>query len=486
MTTTLADEFETHRPRLCPARLPAAGLRGGGGGRGPGRVSALQRRLRRIEHPAAWLAKVVTNLCLNRLTSARARPTYVGTWLPEPVVTAEGALGTLESAEQRDSVSMAMLVLLERLTPAEPAVYVLREAFGYGHREIAGVLDLSEANCRQLYRRAVRRVGEPHARFEAASERQEELVTSFITAARDGDLAGLEKLLAADATWWSDGGGKVTAARWPIEGGSKLARFLAGGGPKFAAGLEFTVTEVNGATGLASWAGDTLVGLAAFEVRDGLVAVRARGQPGEAGVRAASAHPAQGCRAGSRGRGVAGSPGRRRGGGRRSRGRGSSGAGHRAGLARGAVVGCGRGSQGGVAERPAGRGSSARTPGAVAERRRGHGSSARTPGAPWAQGAERQAVADRQAGRGARRGTTVATGTRRGTPDAVADRRAGRRARSRIAGRDAGRGRGSPGGTPGAVEEHRAGMSHPAGAVRSQLQRGAPSGSVGVPKGLTA
>jgi RNA polymerase sigma-70 factor (ECF subfamily) len=273
MTTALADEFEIHRPRLFSLayRLLGSATEAEDAVQDAFlRFSGADRR--GIEHPAAWLAKVVTNLCLNRLTSARVRrETYVGTWLPEPVVTADGTLGPLESAEQRDAVSMAMLVLLERLTPAERAVYVLREAFGYGHREIAGVLDLSEANCRQLYRRAVRRVGEPRARFEVASERQEELVTSFITAARDGDLAGLEKLLAADATWWSDGGGKVTAARWPVEGGLQVARFLAGGGPKFAVGLEFTVTQVNGATGLASWAGDTLVGLAAFEVRDGLI-----------------------------------------------------------------------------------------------------------------------------------------------------------------------------------------------------------------------
>ncbi|MEU0195194.1 RNA polymerase sigma-70 factor [Streptomyces afghaniensis] len=274
MTTTLADEFETHRPRLFSLAYRMLGS-------AEEAEDAVQDAYLRfsgadrtgIEHPAAWLAKVVTNLCLNRLTSARARrERYVGTWLPEPVVTADGTLGPLESAEQRDAVSMAMLVLLERLTPTERAVYVLREAFGYGHREIAGVLDLSEGNCRQLYRRAVQRVGEPQARFEPASEQQEELVTSFITAAREGDLAGLEKLLAADATWWSDGGGKVIAARWPVEGGSRVAQFLAGGGPKFAAGLEFTVTEVNGAPGLASWADGTLVGLAAFEVRDGLVA----------------------------------------------------------------------------------------------------------------------------------------------------------------------------------------------------------------------
>ncbi|MGI5424536.1 RNA polymerase sigma-70 factor [Streptomyces sp. CA-179760] len=273
MTTTTADEFEVHRPRLFSLAYRLLGS-------AEEAEDAVQDAYLRysgadrtgIEHPAAWLAKVVTNLCLNRLTSARARrERYVGTWLPEPVVTGDGALGPLESAEQRDAVSMAMMVLLERLTPTERAVYVLREAFGYGHREIAGVLDLGEANCRQLYRRAVRRVGEPQARFEPASEQQEELVASFITAARDGDLAGLEKLLAADATWWSDGGGKVTAARWPIEGGPRIAQFLAGGGPKFSVGLDFTPAEVNGATGLATWAGDTLVGLAAFEVRDGLV-----------------------------------------------------------------------------------------------------------------------------------------------------------------------------------------------------------------------
>ncbi|GAB2854008.1 sigma-70 family RNA polymerase sigma factor [Streptomyces deserti] len=278
MTTATADEFETHRSRLFALAYRMLGsaeeaedtvqdayLRFSGADR------------TEIQHPGAWLAKVVTHLCLTRLTSARARrERYVGTWLPEPVVTSDGTLGPLESAEQRDAVSLAMLVLLERLTPTERAVYVLREAFAYGHREIAEVLDLSEANCRQLYRRAVRRVGEPRSRFEAEPERQEELVTSFLTAARDGDLAGLEKLLAADATWFSDGGGKVTAALRPIEGREKIVRLLVNGAPKFTAqfgaALDFTVAEVNGATALAAWAGDTLIGVVSFELRDGLIA----------------------------------------------------------------------------------------------------------------------------------------------------------------------------------------------------------------------
>lgn len=274
MTTALADEFETHRPRLFGLAYRMLGsaeeaedtvqdayLRFSGADRTG------------IEYPAAWLAKVVTNLCLTRLTSARARrEQYVGPWLPEPVITSDGVLGPLESAEQRDAVSMAMLVLLERLTPTERAVYVLREAFAYGHREIAETLDLTEANCRQLYRRAVQRVGEERTRFESTPERQEELVRSFLTAARDGDLGGLEKLLAADVVWSSDGGGKAAAALRPIEGRDKVFRFLAGATRTFLAGVDFTALEINGTTALALWEGDTLLAVVAFELRDGLIA----------------------------------------------------------------------------------------------------------------------------------------------------------------------------------------------------------------------
>ncbi|MEU9333402.1 RNA polymerase sigma-70 factor [Streptomyces sp. NPDC048290] len=226
----------------------------------------------RIEHPAAWLAKVVTNLCLTRLTSARARrERYVGTWLPEPVVTSDGTLGPLESAEQRDAVSLAMLVLLERLTPTERAVYVLREAFGYGHREIAGVLDLTEANCRQLYRRAVGHLADEESRFAPAPERRAELVASFLTAARDGDLTALEKVLAEDVTWYGDGGGKVTAARTPVEGRVRVVRFLLGGGRKLMAHLRYTMAEVNGGPALVAWDGDQITAVAEFEIHDGLI-----------------------------------------------------------------------------------------------------------------------------------------------------------------------------------------------------------------------
>ncbi|WP_326647436.1 MULTISPECIES: RNA polymerase sigma-70 factor [unclassified Streptomyces] len=274
MTSGTAEEFTAHRPRMFGLAYRLLGsaeeaedvvqdayLRWSGADR------------QAIEHPGAWLARVVTNLCLNRLTSARVqREAYVGPWLPEPVFTQDGSLGPLESAEQRDAVSTALLVLLERLTPTERAVYVLREAFDYGHRDIAGVLNLSEANCRQLYRRAVQRVATPETRFTPAAERQHELVESFVMAAREGDLAGLEELLAKDVTWWSDGGGKVTAARRPLVGRETVVRFLVSGAQRFAGGLDLTVAEVNGAPALVAHATEQLIAVASFELRDSVIA----------------------------------------------------------------------------------------------------------------------------------------------------------------------------------------------------------------------
>ncbi|MFC9583064.1 RNA polymerase sigma-70 factor [Streptomyces yangpuensis] len=226
-----------------------------------------------IENPGAWLAKVVTNLCLNSLTSARARrESYIGPWLPEPVLTGDGALGPLETAEQRDSVSVALLLLLEQLTPVERAVYVLREAFAYSHREISGLLDLTEANCRQVYRRAAGRVGADRAdtrakRFSADPEHWQGLVESFLTAARSGDLTQLEGVLAADVRYVSDGGGVVNAARRPILGRDNVARFALGAMAKYVAGVPVSIAEVNGTPALLF--GEVAVLLVEFE--NGLV-----------------------------------------------------------------------------------------------------------------------------------------------------------------------------------------------------------------------
>lgn len=275
VVTESVEEFESHRPRMFGLAYRMLGsaseaedvvqdayLRWSGTGR------------ESIDRPGAWLAKVVTNLCLNRLTSARARrEQYPGPWLPEPVVTDDGALGPLESAERREAVSTALLVLLERLTPTERAVYVLREAFAYSHREISGVLDVSEANSRQLHRRAAARVAAAETRFTGQDERRHrELVESFVAAARDGDLASLEKTLAADVVWWGDGGGVVSAARRPIEGREKVLRFLSGLMPRYADELRLASAEINGAPALVAWSGSTLVTVVSFVVRDGAVA----------------------------------------------------------------------------------------------------------------------------------------------------------------------------------------------------------------------
>lgn len=222
-----------------------------------------------IGSPGAWLAKVVTNLCLNRLTAARAtRERYVGFWLPEPAPT--GALGPLESAERRDAVSMAFMLLLERLTPAERAVFVLREAFSYGYREIAEVLGLSEANCRQLYGRARRRVGEA-PRFDVPGEQRRMIVERFLTAATSGDLAGLERLLADDVVTWADGGGRVRAALRPITGRERVVRYLAGVAARFGVGVEFRHADVNGQEAILARREGELITVFVIEVSGGLI-----------------------------------------------------------------------------------------------------------------------------------------------------------------------------------------------------------------------
>ncbi|MFF0739513.1 RNA polymerase sigma factor SigJ [Streptomyces sp. NPDC004111] len=210
-----------------------------------------------VRTPAAWLTKVMTNLCINHLTSARARrERYVGPWLPEPVLTGAAAghggadrLGPLETAEQRESVTFALLTLMERLTPAERAVFVLREAFGHSHREIAEAVGVEEAHSRQLLRRAQTQLGHPRRHFEVDEQQRKKLVERFFAATVEGDMAGLEALLADDVIAWADGGGKVTAARRPILGRDKVVRYLLGMAEQLdASRFRFEFDEVNGET----------------------------------------------------------------------------------------------------------------------------------------------------------------------------------------------------------------------------------------------
>jgi RNA polymerase sigma-70 factor (ECF subfamily) len=179
-----------------------------------------------IESPKAYLSAITTRLSIDHLRSARVRrESYVGTWLPEPVVTDD----VPEHAETADSLSMAFLVLLESLTPVERAVFLLREVFDYGYDEIATLVGKSEDNCRQIAVRARRQVEAKKPRFEASRKRREELARRFFEAAWKGDGKGLMDLLAADVVAYGDGGGKAPAFPSPVYGRDRVARVLLGG-----------------------------------------------------------------------------------------------------------------------------------------------------------------------------------------------------------------------------------------------------------------
>jgi RNA polymerase sigma-70 factor (ECF subfamily) len=234
-----------------------------------------------IRSPAGWLTKVLTNQCLTRLTSAQARrETYPGPWLPEPVLTGQPVLGPLDRAEQRESISLAFLFLLERLTPPQRAVFVLREAFDYTYREIAEILDLTEANCQQLYRRARLQLAKGRPRFDASQDHGHRIAEEFLAAARTGDLTALESLLAADVAAWADGGGKTRAARRPVHGAPRVARYLAGWMSRDVPGLRVVVTEVNGQPGILGVVGEQLLVAVLLSVAGGRVtAVHAVANP---------------------------------------------------------------------------------------------------------------------------------------------------------------------------------------------------------------
>ncbi|GAA4463081.1 sigma-70 family RNA polymerase sigma factor [Phytohabitans houttuyneae] len=174
-----------------------------------------------VAEPRRYLSRIVTHLAMDRLRARQAEP-YVGPWLPEPL-----PAGDVDPAEHRESLSLAMLHLLERLTPPERAVYVLRTAFDLPYPEIAEILDRTPEDCRQLHHRATGHLP-AQRRFTAAPAERERLLDRFLAAAREGDLAALKRLLAADAVAWSDGGGRVKAARRPIVGADRVARFFAG------------------------------------------------------------------------------------------------------------------------------------------------------------------------------------------------------------------------------------------------------------------
>jgi RNA polymerase sigma-70 factor (ECF subfamily) len=227
-----------------------------------------------VADPKAYLVRIVSNLAMDRLRSAQARrETYVGPWLPEPILT--DSAGDVEAAE---SVSMALLVVLETLSPLERAVFVLKEAFGFSYAEIADAVERSEDTVRQAAHRARGHVQARRPRFHADQARRREVTDRFFAAATGGDINTLMQLLAPDVTLWTDGGGKVRQAMRPVIGAERVAAWFAGIATRPYQGIELTdmtveTVELNGGPGIVfTGAGRVIATLALDLDEDGRVA----------------------------------------------------------------------------------------------------------------------------------------------------------------------------------------------------------------------
>jgi RNA polymerase sigma-70 factor (ECF subfamily) len=274
-TDTATDVFEAHRPvllgvayrmlgRLADAEdvVQEAWLRWSGADRAG------------VREPRGYLVRVTTRLAIDRLRQIKARgETYVGPWLPEPYVTDLGA--TVPDAAERavlaDSVSLAVLIVLESLSPLERAVFVLREAFGYPYAEIAAMLERGEPAVRQLAGRARRHVDERRPRYDVDPDRRRDLTERFLAAAAGGDLEGLLALLAPDVRLVGDSGGKSKAPLRVLEDADKVGRFLAGAAKKGVADVAYRFLEINGGPALLVLAGGEPDSVFQLDVADGLI-----------------------------------------------------------------------------------------------------------------------------------------------------------------------------------------------------------------------
>lgn len=224
-----------------------------------------------VRSPRGYLAAVVTRLCIDRRQAIEERKkTYIGPWLPEPLVE-PGKDEPARHLETAESVSLALMVVLESLSPFERAAYLLRRIFDLGYDEIANMLGKTEAACRQLVSRAEGRIQAGRPRFEARVEDAERLTTAFLEACTTGDLDGLLAVLSTDATLYADGGGKALAALAPIHGADRVARFFLGIARKAPDGVEICSVRVNGQPGLLARLQGQIAQVLAFDVIDGRI-----------------------------------------------------------------------------------------------------------------------------------------------------------------------------------------------------------------------
>ena len=269
MDANSTDLFETHRPRLESLAYHMLGRRA------PARDLVQDAFLRwhdlseeeiaAIEDPKAYLETIVSRLAIDRLRSARSRrESYTGPWLPEPVATGDSAPD--EHLERETSLSLGVLFLLERLNPVERAVFLLREVFDVGYERIAQIVDRSVVNCRQIAHRARERVRESEPRFRPSPEKKNELLAKLLQASAEGNMDELIDLLEEDAVHYSDGGEEALAARAPVEGPLRMARFFIGLFEHFYADAKIEMGELNGEPGVLVLREGTLCAAWTFEM----------------------------------------------------------------------------------------------------------------------------------------------------------------------------------------------------------------------------
>jgi len=273
MATPLIETFNTHRSLLFGIAY-----------RMLGRVSEAEDMVQEtwlrwqkqdageIRSPKAWLVSAVTRLCIDQLRSARReREQYYGVWLPEPLMPATTDAVPDAATELADSLSMAFMLMLESLGPAERAVFLLREVFGYEYADVAAIVGKGEANCRQIVRRAKAELQAHTQPSEPPTEQARQLVEAFIAASASGDVKSVLALLAEEPTIYSDGGGKVKAVGHPIQGSDFVSRFLVGVWPRFLVQMDRQMVDINGSPGLIMRSHGRIHYAFSFEIADGRV-----------------------------------------------------------------------------------------------------------------------------------------------------------------------------------------------------------------------
>lgn len=224
-----------------------------------------------IDNVEAWLVSVTTRVAIDRLRSAKIeRAHYAGQWLPEPLWI-DAPVTPEETLEQADQISLALLLMLERLTPQARAAFLLREVFDADYDEVARMLGKTEANCRQLVKRARQQLQQGQARQQVTQEEHRQLLMQFAQAAASGDFRRLRGTLAQDASLIGDGGGKVTSFAHPLRGGQRIAQLFYAGWLRFGAGVEFRSVRINDRTGLLRFIDGALESALSFEIEGGLI-----------------------------------------------------------------------------------------------------------------------------------------------------------------------------------------------------------------------